>query len=128
MNYTTNEKIKEYLINNYFQNLKKADVNDLLKWWRNMVDRVEKEGDIDEYWNDLSTREAIEKIIDFIDPKEKPQFLEELEKIDNDFKSKTLELDNPFRVEKPGVKYEGFWFDFRAPKYLVESEKLKTKN
>ncbi|MEN9557762.1 MAG: hypothetical protein RL141_131 [Candidatus Parcubacteria bacterium] len=126
MAYTTNEEIKNCLLKNYSGSTSTASVEDLLKWWTYFVSRVDSEGDIDEYWNDLTVRKAIADIQDFVNPEEKETFLKELDQIDEEFKTKTIELENPFR-EGEEEKYDGPWFHFRAPEYLVRTEKFIIK-
>ncbi len=127
MEYTTNQKIQECLRGYYSDSTKNATLNDLLKWWKNVASRSIKEDDIDEYLNDLfGTREIIEKIINFIESNEKTQFIKELEFIDDRFRLNTVEVENPFWVENNEFRKK-YWFYYRAPKYLVESENLKLK-
>lgn len=126
MKYTTNLKISEYLNKNYLQNLKNASLNDLLNWWKKMTSRVEEEDEIEEYLNDIEVRVAIEKILNLIEEREKSDFLSELQKVDDEFRLKTLEVKEPFWI-KDDEFTRNQWFFYRAPKYLVESEKLILK-
>ncbi len=126
MQYTTNERIKDHLQNYHSESMKNATPNDLLKWWKNVAVRAEKEDDRDEYLNDLTVREVIQKIIDFIDKDQKDSFLKELEIIDNLFKSNTLELKNPFWVGS-GPEKKKDWFYYRVPKYVLEDMKEGAK-
>lgn len=126
MHYTTNEKIKAHLQNYYSERMKKATPNDLLKWWKNVATRAEKEDSGDEYLNDLTVREAIQKVIDYVDEDQKQSFEKELEEIDNLFKSNTLELENPYWIEN-GVDKKNHWFFYRVPKYVLEDIKQGAK-
>lgn len=126
MEFTTNKDIQEFLDKNYLEDLKKASVNDLLRWWMNVATRVGNGDYVEEYLNNMFVREAIEKIKELIDEQERQAFLEEVEKIDNVFREKTLEIEKPFWTRNDDWK-KSQWFYNRAPQHLIESEKLIIK-
>ena len=123
MKYTKNDKIKAYLEDGYSEKIKNAEVNDLLDWWENLVSKVDKEDDVDEYINNLTVRLAIQEIIEFIEPEEKELFMSDLKKLDDEFISKTQETEKTLWNEDANRKYssnkEKYWYYFRIPKLLI---------
>lgn len=110
MNYTSTEKITNYLNTKYLGTLGRS-VDGLLLSWGNFIENINNSPDIDNYLNDLSVRRALDEVEGFLLPDEVERFVLDLNNLDNKFVSKTVELNE-------SLWKEDRWYYRRIPEHL----------
>jgi hypothetical protein len=106
---------------NYSENVKRGGLKYLLDKWEWICSRVPYDNlkwQFDEYLNDISTREIINVIIKNCDDIHEDSLIR-LEKIDNIFRNKTIEVNQciwGLEIEKKhGYTKESNWMSYRLP-------------
>ena len=129
MNYPHNEAIKE-VVKTCSSAVKENGLNYLIPSYQRNIETIDNETTIYEYENDMDGRDIIDRILSVLSAEERKSIDIELSELDGLLRLKTIEVKNCIwgeMIEKNrGLTRDKNWWYYRAPKWLIEEEKLET--